>query len=88
MADIQITCITKNPRDNTHEGITHLGNSNGKWTRAEIIGWIESRQHTFYTRANNTRADVAVVAGARGKYLRTHADGQYTDNLLWLPECP
>lgn len=87
MADVQITCITKNPRDNTHEGITHLGNSNGKWSRADVIGWIESGQNTFYTLANNARADVAVVNGANGKCVRTHANGQYTDNLLWLPEC-
>jgi len=37
--------------------------------------------------SNGIRANVAVVDGAHGKYLRTHADGQYTDNLLWLPEC-
>lgn len=88
MADVQITCITKNPRDNTHEGITHLGNSKGKWSRAEVIGWIEGRQNTFFTLANNQRADIAVVNGANGKYVRTYANGQYTDNLLWLPECP
>ena len=87
MADVRITCITKNPRNNTHEGITHLGNSAGKWSRAEVIGWIESGQNTFYTLANNLRANIAVVNGAHGKYLRTHADGQYTDNLLALPEC-
>jgi hypothetical protein len=78
MADVQITCITKNPRDNTHEGITHLGNSKGKWSRADVIAWIESGQNTFFTLANNVRADIAVVNGANGKY---------TDNLLWLPEC-
>ena len=88
MADVQITCITKTPRDNTHEGITHLGNSKGKWSRAEVIGWIESRQNTFFTVADNVRADIAVVNGANGKHVRTHANGQYTDNLLWLPECP
>lgn len=87
MADVQITCITKNTRDDTHGGITHVGNSAGKWSRADVIAWIEAGQNTFYTVANNVRADVAVVNGASGKYLRTHADGQYTDNLLWLPAC-
>lgn len=68
MADVQITCITKNPRDNTHEGITHLGNFNGKWSRANVIGWIGSGQNTFYTLANNAHADVVVVNGAHSKY--------------------
>jgi hypothetical protein len=88
MADVQIACINKTPRDNTHEGITHLGNSKGKWSRAEVTRWIESRQNTFFTLANNVRADIAVVNGANGKYVRTYANGKYTDNLLWLPECP
>lgn len=87
MADVQITCINKNPPDNTHEGITHVGNSQGKWTRSEVIGWIESRQHTFYTLSNGVRADVQVVNGPYGKYLRTFANGKPTDNLLSLPEC-
>ncbi|MDP2270486.1 MAG: DUF3892 domain-containing protein [Archangium sp.] len=88
MADVQITCITKIPRDNTHEGITHLGNAQGKWARAQVIEWIEGRVNTFFTVSHNVRADIAVVNGPNGKYLRTHANGQYTDNLLSLPECP
>ena len=85
--DVQITCINKNPRDNTHEGITHVGNSQGKWPRSDVIAWIESRQNTFYTMSNGVRADVGVVNGQNGKYLRTYANGRYTDNLLSLPEC-
>lgn len=88
MADVQVTCINKLPRNNTHEGITHLGNSTGKWTRQNVIDWIESRTHTFYTSVNGKRAEVGVVDGPNGKYLRTYADGYYNDNLLALPECP
>ncbi|KYK45164.1 hypothetical protein A1D31_11065 [Bradyrhizobium liaoningense] len=88
MADVQVTCINKQPRDNTHEGITHLGNSTGKWTRQSVIAWIEAGSHTFYTLVNGKRADVGVVQGANGKYVRTYADGYYNDNLLALPECP
>ncbi|WP_375166828.1 DUF3892 domain-containing protein [Bradyrhizobium sp. CCGB20] len=33
------------------------------------------------------RAEVGVVDGSNGKYVRTHADGYYNDNLLALPEC-
>lgn len=87
MADIRITCINKVNRDSSHEGITHLGGSSWKWTRSEVIASIESRTNTFYTMADNNRADVRVVNGYNGKYLRTYADGDYNDNLLALPEC-
>lgn len=87
MADVQVTCINKLTRQNTHEGITHLGNSTGKWTRSQVIQWIEAGTNTFYTLVGGKRANVAVVNGSNGKYVRTHADGQWNDNLLALPEC-
>ncbi|WP_404562598.1 DUF3892 domain-containing protein [Bradyrhizobium elkanii] len=31
---------------------------------------------------------LASLAAPNGKYVRTHADGYYNDNLLALPECP
>jgi hypothetical protein len=37
---------------------------------------------------NNKRAEIGVVDGQNGKYVRTYADGYYNDNLLALPECP
>ena len=76
------------PRTNPHEGITHLGGANWKWTRQQVITSIEQRTNTFYTMVAGKRADVGVVDGPNGKYVRTHADGYYNDNLLALPECP
>jgi hypothetical protein len=35
MADVQVTCINKQPRDDPHEGITHLGGATWKWTRQQ-----------------------------------------------------
>lgn len=87
MADVNITCIRKQPRNNPYEGITHLGNSQGHWSREQVIGWIETGANSFYTVANGVRADIVVVQGESGKYLRTVANGRYTDNLLSLPEC-
>ena len=87
MADAQVTCINKQPRNDTHEGITHLGGSTWKWTRQQVITSIEQGTNTFYTMVNNKRANVGVVDGPNGKYVRTHADGYYNDNLLALPEC-
>lgn len=87
MADVQLTCINKQPRNDPHEGITHVGNSTGKWTRQQVIDWIESKTHTFFTLVQGKRANVGVVHGPNGKYLRTYADGVWNDNLLALPEC-
>ncbi|RWQ64515.1 DUF3892 domain-containing protein [Mesorhizobium sp.] len=87
MSDVQVTCINKLPRQNTHEGITHLGNSTGKWTRAQVIQWIEEKTNTFYTLVGGKRANIGVVNGQNGKYVRTYADGQWNDNLLALAEC-
>jgi len=88
VASIQITCINKLPRNNPHEGITHLGSGGNKWIRAQIVDWIESLQHTFYTNVAGRVAWIGVVEGPNGKYLRTYADGVWNDNLLALPECP
>jgi hypothetical protein len=88
VADIQLTCINKMPRDNPHEGITHVGSGSAKWARSEVIVWIERRIHTYYTHVGGMRADVRVVIGPNGKYLRTYANGIWNDNLLALPDCP
>jgi Protein of unknown function (DUF3892) len=87
MADVRVTCINKQPRDNTHEGITHMGGSNWHWPRADVIRSIENKTNTFFTLVAGNRAEVGVVNGQNGKYLRTYADGKWNDNLLALPEC-
>lgn len=89
MADIQITCIRKPDNDNRHEAITHVGNSQGVWAKGDVINWIDNKEHTFYTMANGQRANVGVVRETgKAPYLRTHADGQWNNNLLSLPQCP
>jgi Protein of unknown function (DUF3892) len=87
MADVQVTCINKQPRNDPHEGITHLGGATWHWTRHQVIESIEQRSNTFFTMVAGKRADVGVVNGQNGKYVRTHADGEWNDNLLALPEC-
>lgn len=88
MAALQVTCINKIPRDNPHEGITHLGGAGWKKTREQVITEIESNENSFYTSVSGKTAYVGVVNGPNGKYVRTHADGYWNDNLLALPECP
>jgi hypothetical protein len=88
MADVQVTCINKQPsHTDPHHGITHLGGTGWHWTRAQVIDSIENRTYSFYVQSGGKRSEVGVVSGPHGKYLRTHADGYWNDNLLALPEC-
>jgi len=88
MADVQVTCINKQPRNDPYEGITHLGGSGWKWPRQQVIDSIRRGENTFFTLVNQNRADVGVVDGPNGPYLRTYANGVWNDNLLALSECP
>ena len=89
MADVQITCIRKKDRQSSHEHITHLGNSHGTWARGDVINWIDSGTNTFFTMVGGRRADIRVVRETgKAPYLRTYADGAWSNNLLSLPECP
>lgn len=87
MSDVQVKCINKQPRNNPHEGITHLGGDGWKWTRQEVINSIEAGTNSFFTLVQGNRGDIGVVDGPNGKYLRTYADGKWNDNLLSLREC-
>ncbi|MEJ0073659.1 MAG: DUF3892 domain-containing protein [Candidatus Saccharibacteria bacterium] len=89
---IQITAIRLSGGA-THQHITRLWWTNPSTgqadnnTRAEIVAWIETKNGKAYVDdANGHRADVKVVTPSYGqKYLRTYADGVWTDNLLALP---
>jgi hypothetical protein len=93
MADVLVACITKPHPHSPHEHITELGNpkANWKWSREQVIASIEAKTNTFYTldRRTGKRADIGVVRPAgRPAYVRTHADGVWTDNLLAMDQCP
>jgi hypothetical protein len=87
VSDVRVKCINKQPRNNTHEGITHLGGDSWRWTRQQVIESIRAKTNTFYTLVRSSRADIGVVDGPSGPYVRTYADGKWNDNLLALPEC-
>ena len=87
MANVEVKCINKQPRNDPYEAITYLGGAGWKWPRADVIRSIESKSNTFFTQVNGRRADVGVVDGPNGKYVRTYADGYWNDNLLALMEC-
>jgi hypothetical protein len=87
MSALQVTCINKQPRNDTHEGITHLGGAWGKKTRSDVIVEIENKTNSYFTSVDGKRAEVGVRQGEYGKYVQTYADGYYNDNLLALREC-
>lgn len=87
----QIMCINKNPREDRHHSITHVGGfTDRRWkiTKDDAIGMIERREWAFYTLVNNKRADVIIATHLGRKYLKTTADHDTPDNLLSLQECP
>jgi hypothetical protein len=93
MADVLVTCITKPDPLSPHEHITHIGNpaAGWIWTREQVIASIEAKTNTFYVLDPFTgrRSNVGVVRSTgKAPYLRTHADGDWNDNLLSLDQCP
>jgi len=94
MADYRIDCINKPHRDSQHEHITHVGGPNpqgmGRWKDpvANVVYRIEHRIDQFYTNDGGKIAWVEVRESASGrKYLQTHADGNWNNNLLAQSEC-
>lgn len=87
MANVQVTCTTRQAGTFHHEAITHLGGAGWYLTKAQVIQSIEQQTNAYYTHVNGVSAWVGVVEGQNGKYLRTYADGKYNDNLLALPAC-
>lgn len=94
---VQIVCIKKDGGNhpNPHEGITDFGWMNEE-TRAksmstcmQMVEFIEKQGGRAYVKDQlGNIAYIGIVTSALGrKYLRTYADGTWTDNLLSLPEC-
>lgn len=92
MSDYEVNAVTKPHRQSPHDHITHIGNNNANWrmTREEAVRRIDSKQDTFHTvdRSTGKKVYIGVIReNGKAPYLRTHADGKWSDNLLALPEC-
>lgn len=87
MTDVQVTSINRQTGSTAHEGITHLAGDSWRWTRQQVARSIQAGTNTFFTLNNGRRADISIATGPGGAFLRTRADGQWTDDLLALPEC-
>lgn len=87
---IYITHIRLNPPTSSrHEHITHVAwdeygsSKTGVLTRQEAVDWIRGGGEA---RVHGNPYDVKVlVVEAQPPYIRTAANGTYTDNLLSLP---
>lgn len=87
----QIGCINKQPRNDPHHRITHVGGfTDRQWkiTSDDAITYIETGAWEFFTLVNGRQARVTVANHLGRKYLKTIADWDTPDNLLSLPECP
>ena len=75
-----------------HEHITHLwwtDSASGRadnGSRVSLVNRIEGGLSAYVNDGRGNAAPVGVVTPASGpKYVRTYADGVWTDNLLALP---
>ena len=88
---IQITNI-RLVGGNQHEHISDLKWQNtttasqGQSTRQQMVDWLSVQGNEAIVRTTTRTVFVGVVRPAQGPpYVRTHADGVWTDNLLALP---
>ena len=94
---VRITCINKSGgyHADPHHAIENLGWVNeqtgqtGKSTRLQVYDWLKNQQGSAYVR--DSRGNTAYLGPrehANGtRFVQTHADRVWTDNLLALPEC-
>ena len=84
MADRRVTRTGKDQ----YGDITRLCGGWGTAAKRDAISHIEHRVHTYYVQDRwGRRADVHVVRGPTGKYLRTDPNSTCADNLDTLPNC-
>ena len=91
----QITGIRKPGRaNNSHEAISHYrwvddGKTGPTITdRLTVVSWVEVKKIPAYVADGSRKIWREVRQNQNGtKYLQTAADGQWSNNLLALPEC-
>lgn len=91
---IEIVCINKDNgnHDNPNEAVTHYGwrkpdGTRGKESRTDMVVFIEAGNKAFVSGSSGDAYCGVRVSSKGTKFLQTHSDGQYNNNLLQLPEC-
>jgi hypothetical protein len=85
MGDYQIVCVKQDER----EVITHVGIQGKIYTVKQVVEWINTNSHTFYTLEKGVRAKVYAkkhpVSG--NWFLQSSSDGVKFNNLDYLTYC-
>jgi hypothetical protein len=89
---IEITEIHMESGGTTHEHISNLKWKNtttaseGQSTRQQIVDWLDIQGNQAVVQGKTTSVFVGVIRPqSEEPYVRTYADGVWTDNLLALP---
>lgn len=92
---IRITCIRKSGgyHSDPHHAISSLNWINeadyttGAIARDDLYDWIKRGGQAYVVDSRGNKAFVGTGEHGLTKFVRTYADGVWTDNLLALPEC-
>ena len=57
----------------------------GESTRQEMVEWIRDKSGVAHVHGSDGSVSHVGVVDAQPPYVRTHADGDWNDNLLALP---
>lgn len=92
---VRVGCVNGKDRLNAHGQIEYVGgvsNAGGRWKLTQeqaILGIEEGTWDLYVERVPGKRMRVVVAVNPQGrKHLKTEADGDESNNLLSLPECP
>lgn len=93
---IQITCINKDSGNhyNPHESIEFFGwtedktNKIGKASLSKMVEWLEQGIEAYVQDVRGNKAYLTIRTSINGnKFVQTHSDGNWNNNLLALNEC-
>jgi Protein of unknown function (DUF3892) len=88
---VYITQVHLSSGGSRHEHITDIkwrnpsSGKTGESSRATMVDWIRNKRGDARVRDNAGHAVRVGVVDASPPYIRTFADGVWTDNLLALP---
>lgn len=91
---LQITGIRKPDPEDPHEAISHYrwlddtDNTVGIDEREALIKWMEINKIDAYVADGTRKVWCAIRENKHStKYLQTYSDGEWSNNLLALPQC-
>lgn len=90
---VEITHVRYGSTSKTHETIIRYKwrgietNETGDNDKPSMVAWVDESGNHAYVGSGSSRVEVGVVRPDSGQpYLRTYADGKWSNNLLSLPE--